>query len=66
LALTPLDVVKTNIQTNPKKYTNPITTLNLLLEENGIKALFAGWAPTFFGYALVGGLSYSLTDFFRR
>ena len=66
LVLTPLDVVKTNIQTDPKKYTNPFTTFSLLLEESGVSGFFAGWIPTFFAYFVNGGLSYSLTEFFRR
>lgn len=66
LILTPLDVVKTNIQTNPEKYANPFTTLSLLLEENGVSGLFAGWVPTFIGFFINGGLSYALTEFFRR
>ena len=66
LVLTPLDVVKTNIQTDPKKYTNPFTTFSLLLEEGGVSGFFAGWIPTFFAYFINGGLSYALTEFFRR
>jgi len=66
LALTPLDVMKTSIQTDPKKYTDPITTFNLLLKENGVTGFFAGWIPTFFGFFVNGGVSYSLTEFFRR
>lgn len=66
LVLTPLDVVKTNIQTDPKKYTNPFTTFGLLLEESGISGFFAGWVPTFVGFFINGGFSYALTEFFRR
>eukprot|EP00551_Chaetoceros_affinis_P009508 CAMPEP_0203670784 /NCGR_PEP_ID=MMETSP0090-20130426/6773_1 /ASSEMBLY_ACC=CAM_ASM_001088 /TAXON_ID=426623 /ORGANISM="Chaetoceros affinis, Strain CCMP159" /LENGTH=849 /DNA_ID=CAMNT_0050535727 /DNA_START=9 /DNA_END=2554 /DNA_ORIENTATION=- len=65
LLLTPLDVVKTSIQTNPKKYTGPISTLNLLLEENGVPGLFAGWVPTLIGFFINGGISFALTEFWR-
>jgi len=66
LALTPLDVVKTNLQTNPGKYTNPLKTLEIVLEENGVSGLFAGWVPTFVGFFILGGVSYVLVEFFRR
>ncbi len=66
LILTPLDVIKTNIQTDPDKYTNPVTAFNLLLEESGLSGFFAGWVPTFFGFFVNGGLSYAMTEFFRR
>jgi hypothetical protein len=58
--------MKTNIQTNPKKYTDPTTTFNLLMKENGIPAFFAEWVPAFVGLFTVRGLSYALTEFFRR
>lgn len=66
LVLTPLDVVKTNIQTDPEKYRNPIVAFNVLLEESGIPGFFAGWVPTFVGFFVNGGLSYAMTEFFRR
>ncbi len=65
LLLTPLDVVKTSIQTNPAKYTNPVSTFKLLLEENGIPGLFAGWVPTLIGFFINGGVSFALTEFWR-
>lgn len=66
LVLTPLDVVKTNIQTNPEKYSNPIKTFNILLDEKGVSGFLAGWVPTFIGFFINGGVSYACTEFFRR
>ena len=66
LVLTPLDVVKTNLQTNPKKYPDPVSAFNTLLEENGVYGLYAGWVPTFLGFFVYGGISYAATEFFRR
>jgi solute carrier family 25 phosphate transporter 3 len=66
LALTPLDVVKTNLQTNPIKYPGPISAFKTLLSEVGPKGFYAGWIPTFVGFFLYGGISYASTEFFRR
>jgi solute carrier family 25 phosphate transporter 3 len=66
LLLTPIDVVKTNLQTNPKKYSDPVTTFQLVLEERGPLGLFAGWVPTFFGFFISGGISYLAFEIFRR
>lgn len=66
LLLTPIDVVKTNIQTNPKKYIDPVTTFRLVLEERGVLGFFAGWVPTFFGFFISGGISYLAFEIFRR
>jgi solute carrier family 25 phosphate transporter 3 len=66
LLLTPIDVVKTNLQTNPKKYSDPVTTFQLVLEERGPLGFFAGWVPTFFGFFISGGISYLAFEIFRR
>eukprot|EP00550_Attheya_septentrionalis_P008430 CAMPEP_0198284374 /NCGR_PEP_ID=MMETSP1449-20131203/3852_1 /TAXON_ID=420275 /ORGANISM="Attheya septentrionalis, Strain CCMP2084" /LENGTH=1014 /DNA_ID=CAMNT_0043981409 /DNA_START=214 /DNA_END=3258 /DNA_ORIENTATION=- len=66
LALTPIDVVKTKIQTNPVKYTGVIPAFNTIFAEGGMNAFFTGWAPTFLGFFVWGGLSYPLTEFLRR
>ena len=66
LVLTPIDVVKTNIQTNPQKYTDPLTALRIVYEEGGPTGFFAGWVPTFFGFFINGGISYTAIEFFRR
>ena len=49
LLLTPIDVVKTKVQTNPKRYPNVLSALKTVADEEGVGAFFNGWAPTFLG-----------------
>jgi solute carrier family 25 phosphate transporter 3 len=66
LALTPLDVVKTKIQTKPEKYDGIIDTFQKVWKEEGPPSLFNGWAPTVFGYFILGGFIYTLSELSRR
>jgi len=67
LALTPIDVVKTKVQTDPVKYNGVIQSFNTVIkDEGGISTLFTGWVPTFLGWFVWGGISYSCTEAFRR
>ncbi|KAL3807279.1 hypothetical protein ACHAXA_002815, partial [Cyclostephanos tholiformis] len=67
LVLTPIDVVKTKVQTKPDVYDMGIFgTFKKVLEEGGMNALFNGWEPTFVGFFLTGGVGFFLTEYFRR
>ena len=66
LILTPIDVIKTNMQTKPEKYPDPFTSFRTVLEEGGASGFFAGWIPTFVGFFIQGGVSYTAIEFFRR
>lgn len=66
LVLTPIDVIKTNMQTKPEKYPNPLEALRVVSKENGITGFFTGWIPTFVGFFITGGISYTAIEFFRR
>jgi hypothetical protein len=67
LLLTPIDVVKTKVQTNPTVYdTGIIGTFSKVLEEEGVDAFFNGWEPTFVGFFLTGAVGFFLTEYFRR
>jgi hypothetical protein len=65
LLLTPLDVVKTKLQTNPKKYPNTFIAFKTVWSE-GPSTFFTGWQPTFLGFFSWGSISYSTTEVFRR
>ena len=65
LALTPLDVVKTKLQTNPLEYPDTITAFKKVWSE-GPSTFFTGWQPTFVGFFAWGSISYSTTEVFRR
>lgn len=64
--MTPLDVVKTKVQTNPETYPGIIRSFRRVLQDEGVSTLFTGWAPTFVGFFLWGGVSYALTEYLRR
>ena len=66
LMVTPLDVIKTKIQTDPKNYPGPISSFQKLVKEQGLGGFFTGWVPTFVGFFFWGGFSYSLTELIRR
>ena len=67
LLLTPIDVVKTKVQTNPAVYDMGIMgTFSKVLEEEGAEAFFNGWEPTFVGFFLTGAVGFFLTEYFRR
>ena len=66
LSLTPIDVVKTRVQTDPENYPDMVTAIKRLLDEGGVSGFFRGWAPTFVGFFCWGGVSYSMTEYFRR
>ena len=66
LMVTPLDVIKTKIQTDPQNYPGPISSFQKIVEERGITGFFNGWIPTFVGFFFWGGFSYSLTEVIRR
>lgn len=67
LILTPIDVVKTKVQTKPEAYNQGmIGTFRKVLKEEGLGTFFDGWEPTFVGFFVVGGVSFFLTEFFRR
>lgn len=66
LLLTPIDVVKTKVQTNPVKYTGVISSFKTVLKEEGAGSFLNGWAPTFLGYFVWGGVAYTLTELARR
>ncbi|KAL7535934.1 hypothetical protein ACHAXR_006814 [Thalassiosira sp. AJA248-18] len=66
-ALTPIDVVKTKVQTQPEVYNSGIIgTFTKVLEEEGAKTFFDGWEPTFFGFFCSGAVGFFLVEFFRR
>jgi hypothetical protein len=61
LVLTPIDVVKTKVQTKPEIYNGGIVeTFKKVLSEEGAKTFFDGWEPTFVGFFFTGGVSFAM------
>ncbi|KAL4111741.1 hypothetical protein PRIC1_003419 [Phytophthora ramorum] len=63
--ITPLDVVKCNMQVNPAKYKSLLSGLKTIASEEGIGALYKGWAPTAFGYSMQGMCKFGFYDVFK-
>mmetsp|Transcript_47139 Transcript_47139/g.100246 ORF Transcript_47139/g.100246 Transcript_47139/m.100246 type:complete len:967 (-) Transcript_47139:1003-3903(-) len=67
LLLTPVDVVKTKVQTKPDVYNSGIVgNFRKVLEEEGASTFFDGWEPTFAGFFVAGGIAFFFTEYFRR
>lgn len=54
------------VQTDPVQYNGIINSFRKVWLDKGLEGFFQGWAPTFLGFFLWGGLSYALTEFLRR
>ncbi|KAG0576099.1 hypothetical protein KC19_5G055600 [Ceratodon purpureus] len=64
--VTPLDIVKCNMQIDPGKYTSIGGGFKLIMAEQGIKGLYKGWGPTVVGYSLQGACKFGLYEFFKH
>ncbi|CAN1725422.1 Mitochondrial phosphate carrier protein 1, mitochondrial [Linum perenne] len=65
LLITPLDVLKVNMQLNPIKYNSIHTCFTTLLREQGPSTFWRGWASKSCGYALQGGCRFGLYEYFK-
>lgn len=65
MAVTPLDVVKCNMQANPAKYTGLVQGFRTVASEEGASMLLKGWAPTLIGYSLQGMFKFGLNEIFK-
>ncbi|KAL7600778.1 mitochondrial phosphate carrier protein 3, mitochondrial [Lactuca sativa] len=64
--ITPLDVVKCNMQIDPAKYKNISSGFGVLLKEQGIKGFYKGWAPTLVGYSAQGACKFGFYEYFKK
>ncbi|UXI22431.1 FERM domain-containing protein 4A-like [Sarcoptes scabiei] len=64
-AVTPLDLVKCRIQTNPAKYKNIAHGFKVTYAEDGTRGLVRGWAPTAIGYSLQGLGKFGFYELFK-
>ncbi|XP_002983785.2 mitochondrial phosphate carrier protein 3, mitochondrial, partial [Selaginella moellendorffii] len=64
--VTPLDIVKCNMQIDPKKYKSIGTGFSIIKQEQGPKGLFKGWGPTLIGYSAQGACKFGLYEFFKK
>ncbi|KAI6671626.1 hypothetical protein NL676_006511 [Syzygium grande] len=66
LVVTPLDVLKVNMQLYPIKYNSIHSCFTSLLREQGPSAFWRGWATKFFGYGAQGGCRFGLYEYFKQ
>ncbi|KAG6438430.1 hypothetical protein SASPL_103373 [Salvia splendens] len=66
MAVTPLDLVKCNMQIDPAKYKSISSGFGVLLKEQGVKGFFRGWVPTLLGYSAQGACKFGFYEFFKK
>lgn len=54
-AVTPLDLVKCRRQVDPKLYRGNFEAWGKINRAEGLRGIFTGWSPTFFGYSVSTG-----------
>ena len=63
--IVPLDLVKCRIQVNSEKYGNIVKGFRVTVNEEGMRALGKGWAPTAFGYSAQGLCKFGFYEVFK-
>ncbi|NP_001266267.1 phosphate carrier protein, mitochondrial-like [Solanum lycopersicum] len=66
MAVTPLDLVKCNMQIDPAKYKSISSGFGVLLKEQGPRGFFRGWVPTLLGYSAQGACKFGFYEFFKK
>jgi len=66
MAVTPLDLVKCNMQIDPAKYKSISSGFGVLFKEQGVKGFFRGWAPTLLGYSAQGACKFGFYEYFKK
>ncbi|KAM7475786.1 hypothetical protein LguiB_023029 [Lonicera macranthoides] len=66
MTVTPLDLVKCNMQIDPSKYKSISSGFGVLLKEQGAKGFFRGWVPTLLGYSAQGACKFGFYEFFKK
>ncbi|GAB4815285.1 hypothetical protein N2152v2_002331 [Parachlorella kessleri] len=64
--VTPLDVVKCNMQISPAKYPGIFAGFRTIVAEQGARGLFKGWVPTAFGYSAQGACKFGFYEYFKK
>lgn len=63
--VTPLDLVKTRRQVDPKIYKSNVQGWSAIYGKEGIRGVFFGWSPTFVGYSFQGLGKYGFYEVFK-
>ncbi|KAI0137079.1 mitochondrial carrier domain-containing protein [Xylariales sp. AK1849] len=65
-AVTPLDLVKCRRQVDSKLYKGNFQAWGLIGRAEGLRGIFTGWSPTFFGYSAQGAFKYGWYEYFKK
>ncbi|KAJ2892197.1 hypothetical protein MKZ38_010133 [Zalerion maritima] len=65
-AVTPLDLVKCRRQVDSKLYKGNFQAWGLIYRQEGLRGVFTGWSPTFWGYSAQGAFKYGWYEFFKK
>ncbi|KAI1637938.1 mitochondrial carrier domain-containing protein [Biscogniauxia mediterranea] len=65
-AVTPLDLVKCRRQVDSKLYKGNFQAWRLIYGKEGVRGIFTGWGPTFFGYSAQGAFKYGWYEYFKK
>ncbi|KAJ5463464.1 hypothetical protein N7475_008408 [Penicillium sp. IBT 31633x] len=64
-AVTPLDLIKCRRQVDSKLYKSNLQAFRTIRAAEGIRGVFTGWSPTFFGYSAQGAFKYGGYEYFK-
>ncbi|GIK01298.1 hypothetical protein Aspvir_005331 [Aspergillus viridinutans] len=65
-AVTPLDLIKCRRQVDSQLYKSNIEAFRVIRSAEGVRGVFTGWSPTFFGYSAQGAFKYGGYEFFKK
>ncbi|KAJ5475537.1 mitochondrial phosphate carrier protein [Penicillium diatomitis] len=65
-AVTPLDLIKCRRQVDSKLYTSNMQAFSKIRAAEGLRGVFTGWSPTFFGYSAQGAFKYGGYEYFKK
>lgn len=65
-AVTPLDLVKCRRQVDSKLYKGNFEAWGKIRAAEGLRGIYTGGSPTFFGYSIQGALKYGCYEYFKK
>jgi solute carrier family 25 phosphate transporter 3 len=65
-AVTPLDLIKCRRQVDAKLYKSNLEAFSKIRAVEGMRGVFTGWSPTFFGYSAQGAFKYGGYEYFKK
>ncbi|KAL3492517.1 mitochondrial carrier domain-containing protein [Aspergillus germanicus] len=65
-AVTPLDLIKCRRQVDSALYKSNMDAFRKIRTAEGIRGVFTGWSPTFFGYSAQGAFKYGGYEYFKK